>query len=198
MQAQWYGDKRDLVKWGSLIHLCRQHGLKTVIQVPFLPKEDRCGYRLSADGTPVGFPAEVWQHFRDLNHIELLGRRTGLTIKVLPDEFCHHSRRDYIERICAWLDQMNGSPKIVFLDPDTGIEPQKAGSKHVSLSEIQQVWKCLQPGDWLVLYQHALRRAGWEKLQLAKFCKACGLQRGHMYHCKKIAHDVAFFAARKR
>ncbi len=197
MQTQWYGDKRDLVKWAALVHLCRRHGLGTIIQVPFLPNRNGCGCRLFADGTAVEFPAEVWQHFRDLQQIQFLGQRTGLTIKVLVHEFCHERRSQYINETCASLEQMNGCPKVVFLDPDTGIEPQQAGPTHVSISEIRQVWQCLRPADWLVLYQHALRRAAWERTQLAKFSKACGSVRGQMYHCRKLAHDVVFFAARK-
>jgi hypothetical protein len=28
MRDEWYGDKRDLVKWGVLLHLAKQHGVK--------------------------------------------------------------------------------------------------------------------------------------------------------------------------
>lgn len=198
MQTQWYGDKRDLVKWGTLIHLCRENALKTVIQVPFLPKDNGCNQQLSVDGKSVQFPVEVWRHFRDLRHVEKLGLSTGLRITVLPLEFNHQGRAGYLAQVCESLGRMNGKPKVVFLDPDTGIEPETAGAKHVKLQELQEFWRCLQPGDWLVLYQHALRQNGWEKYQRDRFQKACGVPRVKTYHCKEIASDVRFFAAYKQ
>ncbi len=198
MQTEWYGDKRDLVKWGTLIHLCREHNLKSIIQVPFLLREKAWRYKLSIDGRPERFPAEVWRHFRDLNHIEALGRRIGLTIRVLGHEFSHQRRVDYVQKTCESLDRVDGAPKVVFLDPDTGIEPQQAGAKHVRIEEIKQIWRGLRPGDWLVLYQHALRKGGWEKMQRARFREACDGFRVKTYHCRKIAHDVVFFAVRRR
>jgi len=72
MQTQWYGDKRDLVKWGTLVHLCRENQVSTIIQVPFLPKENGCPHKLAVDRELVDLPPAVWQHFRDLTKIEAL------------------------------------------------------------------------------------------------------------------------------
>jgi hypothetical protein len=131
MRTQWYGDKRDLVKWATLFHLCRKHSIKTIIQIPFLPKENGCEHRLEIDGESVDFPREVWQHFRDLDHVKEL---EGMNIEVLRHEFSHRARQVYWNEVKLRLGQI-GEPKIVFLDPDTGIEPGKAGRKHVLRSE---------------------------------------------------------------
>ena len=31
MKDTWYGDKRDLVKWGTLVHLARRENIKQII-----------------------------------------------------------------------------------------------------------------------------------------------------------------------
>jgi len=41
MKDTWYGDRRDLVKWGTLVHLARSEQIMTVIQVAFLRKGER-------------------------------------------------------------------------------------------------------------------------------------------------------------
>jgi hypothetical protein len=33
MQDQWYGDKRDLVKWGTLLELARKYQVTQILQV---------------------------------------------------------------------------------------------------------------------------------------------------------------------
>jgi len=196
MRTQWYGDKRDLVKWGTLIHLCKTEGIETIIQVPFL-REQEFSHELVVETEAVPFPKAVWDHFRDLKHIALLGSRSGLTIEVFPLAFNHSHRGVYIAELCARISRMNAEPKVVFLDPDTGLEPRKASANHVTIDEIETVWKNLQPRDWLVLYQHSLRKTSWENSQRKRFQNACGRSKVKTFHCKDMAHDVVFFAASK-
>jgi hypothetical protein len=167
MRSEWYGDKRDLVKWGTLVHLCQEHGIKKIIQVPFLAKESGCDLMLLTDDNQVDFPRAVWQHFRDIKQIDALGKSIGLDIKVVPDEFSHQKRSNYFERIQV-LAQSTEESKVVFLDPDTGLEPEKCKAKHVSSAEIRAIWHCLRPGDLLALYQHASRQQDLEKKAAAE------------------------------
>ena len=101
MQTQWYGDKRDLVKWATLVHLCQKHELQTVIQLPFLPRRTDRAHKLVFHGGSKEFHPEVWLHFRDLNLIKTLGDRTGLTIRVVEHEFSHKARKSYREKVLA-------------------------------------------------------------------------------------------------
>ena len=64
MQGVWYGDRRDRVKWGALLHLVKTRSIPRIVQVSY--------YRDGADRmleTPEGrvpvLPA-VWGHFSDL------------------------------------------------------------------------------------------------------------------------------------
>jgi hypothetical protein len=198
MKNRWYCDNRDLVKWGTLVHLAHSEQIRTVIQVAFLRKGERPPLR--TDQGEAKITQEVWQHLRDVNLIRGLGKKAGLDIVVLGQEFDPKRRREYIREVADCLKSRSGK-KIVLLDPDTGIEPKKRASPtHVKVIEIQEHWEVLSQGDWLVLYQHASRKANWCECMRAKFAKACGVKEEEVktFRARKIARDVAFFAANKR
>jgi hypothetical protein len=196
VKGMWYGDRRDLVKWGTLVHLARSEQIRTVIQVAFL-RTERPPLQTGQDEVEIA--QEVWQHLRDVNLIRGLGEKTGLDIVVFDREFDPKGRREYIREVADLL-KSRSEKKVVLLDPDTGIEPKKAGPTHVKVVEIQELWEVLSQGDWLVLYQHASRKANWCECMRAKFAKACGVKEEEVktFEAREIAWDVAFFAANKR
>ena len=71
MRDLWYGDKRDVVKWGTVIALARKRKIPVVLQVA-LYRPDRPNYHLIVDGTSEPFPVDVIRHFRDIDHIQQL------------------------------------------------------------------------------------------------------------------------------
>jgi hypothetical protein len=95
------------------------------------------------------------------------------------------------------------SKVLVFLDPDTGIEPQKskAGSEHLRKSDIAQVCKLLHAGEKLVVYQHASRTENWQKIwteRLAPLADEMGTTLSEPYYEEKTAKDVCFFIFTKK
>jgi len=90
----------------------------------------------------VPLPKEVWDHFSDLRHIEHLGEATGNSILVLDQPFDPAHRREYVATVAAKLKQLE-SPKFVFVDPDTGIEPGNAKPEHVTRQDISEIWAAL-------------------------------------------------------
>lgn len=197
MQTQWYGDKRDVVKWATLIHLCKEQGLGIIVQVPFL-NDAEFSHKLCINKQPQQFPKSVWSHFRDLKHIEELGRHKNLDIHIIDGQFKHAEREAYINKVCETVGRYVEFPKAVFLDPDTGIAPQKPDARHVMIGEIEKVWRRLKRGDWLVLYQHALRKKDWRTTQRKKFARVCGDVPVRTYDCGTMAHDVVFFCAEQK
>ena len=195
MKDAWYGDRRDLVKWGTLVHLAHSEQIRTVIQVAFLRRGERPPLR--TDQGEVRIAQEVWQHLRDVNLIRGLGKKAGLDIVVLDQEFDPKQRREYIREVAYFL-KSRPEKKVVLLDPDTGIEPKKALPEHVRVVDIQELWAALSQGGWLVLYQHASMQTDWREVTRAKFAKACGAKEIKTFEAREIAWDVAFFAANKR
>ena len=197
LHEKWYADKRDVVKWGTLVLLARKHKLRTIIQVPFLREvrgSDNPILRSGRDAWPI--PAEVWSHFRSIGGVTRLGRRCNLTIQVIPDVFRHHKRAKYVGRVIAAVRSQRGR-KAVLLDPDTGIEPSRLTAEHVGCDEVTRVWQALSRGDWLVLYQHQRRAAGWLTEVQEKFARACDAAPTRVF-VSDSARDVAFVAAAKR
>lgn len=196
MQDIWYGDKRDRVKWGALVHLARSQGLSKIMQVAFYRHRPN-NPTLQTDDGPVPVPKEVWNHFSNLRNIKKLREPTGIEIVVLDQVFYPRQRRQYIREVIQILGQHSASPKIVFLDPDTGIEPVRAKAEHVTTEDIREIWEALSAQDWLAVYQHAGRREDWLKIGKQKFRLACEVEHVKAFLGGEIAKDVAVFAARR-
>jgi len=74
MQDQWYGDNRDLVKWGTLLELAHRYQAKHILQVLYYrPNEWK---QILVDGEKVDIAEEVIQHFRNVNSICNLTAKT--------------------------------------------------------------------------------------------------------------------------
>jgi hypothetical protein len=205
MQDQWYGDKRDIVKWGSLVHMAREYGTQSILQVAFFRRSDS-NYRLwvnsvSGDGQ-VPLAPEVWDHFREIRQIERLGLAVKREIKVFDRVFCE-PRDAHIRALLTCVDKYQPRPLLVFLDPDTGIAPLKAkpGLEHVLASEVGSIWGAMRAGDVLAFYQHRRRTKDWLAETRAQFVEALNkVERAKVrtVTCPGLAKDVAFFVARRK
>lgn len=194
MKDTWYGDHRDLVKWGTLVHLARRERVGRIVQVAFLRRGERPP--LETARGEVEIPEEVWAHFRDLTSVRGLGRSTGLEIETLTRPFEGEPRASY-GRWAADRLRSDRENKVVLLDPDTGMEPQEARREHVKAAEVRSLWAALVPGDWLVLYQHRWRDVAWRETASEKFRRACGIDSVEVFAAEGVASDVALFAAKK-
>ncbi len=195
MRDAWYADNRDVIKWGTLVHLAKRHHIRTILQVAFFRSQR--ALELLSDREDVGIPEEVWDHFRDVRQVKRLEERCGLKIEVLDLPFTPRLRANYMDVVVQVISNRRGA-KIVLLDPDTGIERQSAPQKHVKVGEVQQVWRVLRTGDWLVLYQHKSRTPDWLRSAKRKFATACSPARVSTFSSPRIAPDVVFFATAKR
>lgn len=86
MKDKWYGDNRDLVKWGVLVELANQHGASKIVQVAYYRPEARP--EIEIDGSKYPIPDAVVRHFpRDVMDIDRLSRSSRVHIKVLNSTF---------------------------------------------------------------------------------------------------------------
>jgi len=201
MRNWLYADKRDIVKWGTILVLARKKSIPTVLQVAFY-RPDKTNYQLTIDGTKEPLPIEVIRHFCDIEHIQRLAENAKVRIDIHKDIF--QWRPDFRTRVDfrkAYFDEVVMKIKaytdavIVFLDPDTGIAPNSCNYEHVTPQEIQITMRAMKPGDILVFYQHArLRVRDWMNSTKGEFGKAVGPNTPvDTITCKEIANDVAFF-----
>ncbi len=198
MQPLWYGDRRDRVKWGALVYLADEYKLNLVVQVAYCRDIDKARRTMEVgDGSWVPIPEAVWKHFSDLQNIRKLGRKTGKEIIVIDMLFEARQRREYVDSVVDELRRFS-KPKLLFLDPDTGIEPKSksGGPGHTTVRDIERFWAALRSGDVLAVYQHAPRRADWVpgKQQLQSACQDSPV---HWIRSIPVAGDVAMLWAQK-
>lgn len=195
MRPEWYGDKRDLVKWGVLLELCEEFNLAHILQVLYY-RFDHLG-KLEVDGRVVDVPQPVVRHFRNLGAVCSISSDVG--IEVFEEPF--KNRHQYLELLLERIRERT-RPGIVFLDPDTGLEPPGGcTAKHVSESEVSTIWNTLRSTDLLVLYQHKTTRGGapWEEAKRKQLAAALSVPVGNVKlgRAPKIASDVIFLYAAK-
>jgi len=196
MRDEWYGDKRDLVKWGVLLHLADQFSSRSILQVPYYrPSEWR---DLEIDGQRYPFPDAVVKHFRTIRDIRRLKARCR--IQVVPTPF--RNRTQYAAAVRRAIAAKRSGRSIVFLDPDTGLAPRNPGPEHVLGAELAAIWAQMSPGDVLVFYQHQTNRSGrpWVEEKRQQFAEALGLppEAAGLVRAPEIARDVAFFFCEKK
>lgn len=195
MRDQWYADNRDLVKWGVLLTLADRFHAKHILQVLYYRATEWAP--LEINGENVKLPKAVVQHFRRVGAISTI--QASVPVEVVLDTFT--DRVEYHDVVINRLRSRERFPGIVFLDPDTGLEPGAAGLEHVLEAELAKLWHELQYGDVLVFYQHQTNRNGapWIEKKKGQFERALGVPTGDakIARAEKIARDVVFFYVQK-
>lgn len=195
MKTAWFGDNRDLVKWGALLHIARERKASVIVQVCFLNSHKFP--QLTIDGKSVAIPPGVIEHFRSIRSVEHLTNEVGIKVFDLP----LGNRRRYLNAALEYIGQFSGERRVVFLDPDTGLTPGKTDVTHVTDAEAKEFWSALAPGDTIVLYQHQTNRSGkpWVQPKRKQFAAAIEIPVSCVKIAKgsRIAHDVVFYYASK-
>lgn len=192
MRDKYYADNRDIVKWGSALCLARRIKASVIVQVAFYrPDGNQRGLTVSDYAEPQPIAREVIAHFRDLNHIHGLGPGAGLRIEPIMREWTQ-ARDQYVADIIEEIRTYR-SPRVILLDPDTGIAPPRLTLKHVTSDEIQRIYNALEPGDSLAVYQHRWRDLRWLDIAKERLARAIKLDPGRILvmSCPAMAQDVA-------
>jgi hypothetical protein len=177
MRDEWYGDKRDIVKWGTLVTLAGQHQAEKILQVAYRDKDRE--YELEIDGIKCPVPPCVVRHFRSLGNIQALTPDFPLSIEVFDREFDQDGRHAYTDEVIRVVAATPGrGPWVILLDPDTGLEPpgSRPGRKHVLGRELAAIWDAAHCGDMLALYQHASRERDWLRKKSRLFQESLGVE----------------------
>jgi hypothetical protein len=196
MQDWYYADHRDLLKWGVLMLLARQHRLSRIVQIAYL--RPSVFPKIDLGGQEKELSPEVRLHFRRINNITAL--RNGISISVFDEFF--EDRKAYEEAAMRYLASLAGEPRLVFLDPDTGLEPEgRPELKHVLGREAYAIWSELKSNEVFAFYQHKTNRNGkpWIEEKRMQLEKALKVKEGTVQVGKsmKIANDVVILYATK-
>jgi hypothetical protein len=195
VKERWFADDRDLVKWSALLHFARAHSLARIIQVAYARADERP--QVTIGEQIVAVDDAVWTFFRDLQRIRHLGATVGIPIDVIDDPFDPKKRPAYLQRVIDVLAANRDGAVLLFLDPDTGLQPMRASAEHAARQEVQTCWQHLASGDWLALYQHARHDKSWlgdVRRELSALCDGAPID---LVRSTEIGKDVALLFARK-
>jgi len=195
MRDKFYADNRDLVNWAILHQLAEIFQAQRILQLAFYRQSEFAN--IIIDGQEYNVSQEVLAHFRDLRTISNIN--SEICVNVFYDLFEH--RGSYMEAVKDFLSRFMQERCVVFLDPDTGLEPQHPSLDHVLESEAKAIWETMKSGDIYVFYQHQTNRAGrpWIEPKRRQLEETLRLpeQSIKIAQGPQIAHDVAFFYKQK-
>lgn len=195
MRDEWVADKYDLAKWSTLVHLAEAAKARSIVHIAFFRSSERPDLLKGEEARPV--PSKVWKALRDLTHIKsALEETLDFDVRIFNEEFNPQDREIYLEE-CVGFTLAAPRPRIVLLDPDTGLQPNTLTAEHVSGAEVRELWSRLSTRDYLVLYQHARRDRTWRGDVRSDFESLIGMATTQEFFSPSIAEDVTFFAARK-
>ena len=196
MREKWFSDNRDLVKWAILTQIAQKNGLYTILQIPYWRPEEFYPHFKFQDESPQ-VSDKVWQFFRNIHHAKSLGPKFGISINIIASEFKSDQRNEYLKEIKSEIRRLK-RPLLLFLDPDTGLQPNKCKPEHTSIDEIKKLWPILQSKEWLVLYQHARRTSDWIKSIADQLSFLCNNEAVHVARSEDVGKDVAFLCVQKK
>jgi hypothetical protein len=168
-----------------------------ILQIAYFRDDDFFGVEI--DGGKFDIPSEIKAHFRDIRRTEGLSSPPKVSVFVTVFE----NRKEYLDQAKEFITAFSHERCIVFLDPDTGLEPPKTkpNLNHVLSKEIRDFWHTLKPGDLLALYQHKTNRNGeaWKEPKRKQFQEAIIAAEGtvKIAHGPKLARDVILIYVQK-
>lgn len=172
MKNQYFGDRRDYVKYDLLLDLVDCRPNRRVTYIPMLTNNDD-----SYEGLKTTFQAgcrrttvhnflqgAVANGQRDIR----MNRQLMLEHKIEFMPYCDDCyfdarfRREYFDKIPTdWLGD-----SLVFIDPDIGLKPASMGEeaaltseKYLLNSDVQSVFQRMSEESILFIYQHLQRNA---------------------------------------
>ncbi len=163
MKKQYLGDSRDSFKWDYHDYLMRALGYSQLNIVWMMTENDKTSH---GKRKPTDYPAR--DEVLDICH-ELQEKRDSALLRSLPEKtgaaysvelhngdriFTAANRRDYFEGFCGSKDQ------VVFVDPDTGFEPEKSRycEKHVQFCEVNRIVEQISSKSVVSIFQYARQR----------------------------------------
>jgi hypothetical protein len=195
-RARWMVRRqRDLIKWGVLVRLAGVFDAGRILQLAYY-RPSEFG-PIIMDGKEYDVPEEVIAHFRNLRTIGNLGGKVRVTVF----DSLFQNRHAHLHAVLALLTAFAQERCIVFLDPDTGLEPRTPTLDHVLGSEVLEIWNAMKKGDVFAFYQHQTNRAGkpWIEPKRDELAVALSVTSAEVKTASgpAIAPDVVFFYTQK-
>lgn len=173
MQDQWFGDEGDFVKFRFLRQICgitaKDDGPRLSLGVVWYKREPKSLAYLESGSGGEGYETEDGDLFRSLRGWMRNERCGGVSLieksGLFPPDtvwfpnLVPPSSSDRDEWLKIALAKVSGRD-MVFLDPDTGLQPKKGTGDHVLYGELKKFCDAVSEPT-VVVYQHR-RHQKWE------------------------------------
>ena len=184
MRDQFYADANDVWKWTCVVKAAvpDKRILYVVMYRPDAPKSFRARF-YPADEISSRVAGFFDEEQPALNRDRRVARITRLDkrIELIDSEYRHEIREDYFAEVVRRLSRPRSTSFVVLLDPDTGMESNHPGDKHVCCAQIRSTWKHMNRGDVLLVYQECQIPAAFSGKQL-KIEQAVGMSVRSLQH----------------
>jgi hypothetical protein len=186
MRKQWFGDTRDYVKWSFVYSEASPNASVCYIAMA-RPDEIK--------GTVHPTVIRFFDKSKDLGLVREMFSEHFL---ALLDGYGKAQRHEYFDQAESLIKEGQSMDRVViFIDPDTGIEPPSGGdSRHICLADLRRLCDLLRSGDKLIVYQHApiMRKKTWIEDGLGRILDGEWTRsyRVTSYHNTDCASEVCF------
>ena len=193
MKNQYFGDAHDYFKYQVLDALATQlRGLECLSCIWMItgPEENNYGSTGYAPHPDLGELNLFFDQYRDFKRVW----RSRYYFAERPYDFYPHFDRDDTALEVNRSEYFSSIPHealeraVVFLDPDTGMEPSVASDAHLRYSELDEILRRMDHRSIAVVYQHRYRNVDWREETMKRLASFTG------YEVTGVSDaDVAFF-----
>jgi hypothetical protein len=178
MKHQYFGDIRDLFKFDLLESLTKDLSLSGITYVIMLTKDEGDGkekndgnkrnYEKPTVGDKNTHLCNFLKQYRDKNEkkrnvteIKEHFNKKKINIKCFIEDFKHNEREAYFSKILKSGIYINN--RLIFFDPDNGLEIKKSNHKHVKFSELRMFYDAMGEKSIIAVIQFKPRENWKEK-----------------------------------
>jgi len=183
MKNLYFGDNRDLFKYDLVLRIIKERLVNHFTFIPMLTPAKLTSINTKREGeqrdrskAKAGCKnrdlVEFLNRFnnkskRDIKHLDVWFKKQGIKIETLKGDFHNAERVEYFQEAGRRL-----LPKsVICVDPDIGLESEvgKPRDKHILYSEVTNLYKQMDSGSLLMIFQFIPR----EKRE-SYFQRICG------------------------
>ena len=163
MRDQWFGDKKDVFKFGIILELLKGIGLKKFTWIAMKTRDE--------EGEPYEdfscIDRDLRKFFFDLRKPkykpklcmirDFLDRRKDIDCFLIEDTFKAEKREEYFRKIFNNKDALTNA--FILIDPDNGFETdfyKDKSDKHILFREVNCIFIRME-GSILAVFQHQQR-----------------------------------------
>ena len=171
MKDQYFGDNRDLFKYDLILQIMQAGLVDRFTFIPMLTENDDSKHGSVVDRTRATVGTEnkelvsfldecVREGKRDIKQLESFFQKKAIPITIYGKGFSHAGRREYFKEIGDELL----SKSLILVGPDIGLEVNRSGKEHLLFREVDDLFRRMDKGSILMLYQHFPREDHHEYL----------------------------------